>query len=400
MLRRATLTGHHPKLSASLHESLAIHSRIIVFLCIQMRKLDWYILKKFLVTFIFCMLLFTVIAVAVDSSEKTDDFVKANLSTSQIITRYYLGFVPWIWSLLFPLFVFIAVIFFTSRMATRSEVIAILASGTSYNRFLRPYIIGGLLLASVLWLGSRYWIPRANVIRSNFQSRYIDKNNPAKNMNDGSCYDCFYRRIDSNTFVGIKYYDTSTRSARGFFMERIKENKVVYNLRSEIIRWDTATRKWQLVNAVERIIDSMGEKMNNYPGYSLDLNLRYDELRKDEYLKDKLTTPELVRYIEKEEHRGTEGLNTYKVERYRRTATPVAVLLLTFIGVVVASRKTRGGSGMHLALGIVIAAVFILADRFSSTFSVKGNFPPLIAAWLPNIFFTGVAFWLYRRTPK
>ncbi|MBI5857594.1 MAG: LptF/LptG family permease [Sphingobacteriales bacterium] len=365
-----------------------------------MRKLDWYILKKFLVTFIFCMLLFTVIAVAVDSSEKTDDFVKANLSTSQIITRYYLGFVPWIWSLLFPLFVFIAVIFFTSRMATRSEVIAILASGTSYNRFLRPYIIGGLLLASVLWLGSRYWIPRANVIRSNFQSRYIDKNNPAKNMNDGSCYDCFYRRIDSNTFVGIKYYDTSTRSARGFFMERIKENKVVYNLRSEIIRWDTATRKWQLVNAVERIIDSMGEKMNNYPGYSLDLNLRYDELRKDEYLKDKLTTPELVRYIEKEEHRGTEGLNTYKVERYRRTATPVAVLLLTFIGVVVASRKTRGGSGMHLALGIVIAAVFILADRFSSTFSVKGNFPPLIAAWLPNIFFTGVAFWLYRRTPK
>lgn len=365
-----------------------------------MRKLDWYILKKFLVTFIFCILLFTVIAVAVDSSEKTDDFVKANLTTSQIITRYYLGFVPWIWSLLFPLFVFIAVIFFTSRMATRSEIIAILASGTSYNRFLRPYIIGGFLLAATLWLGSRYWIPKANVIRSNFQSRYIDRNNPAKNKSDGSCIDCFYRRIDSNTFVGIKYYDTAAKSARGFSMERVKGNKVVYNIRAEIIRWDTATKKWQLINAVERTLDSIGEKVHSYPALSLDLNLRYDELRNDEYLKDKLTTPELVRFIEKEEHRGTEGLNSYKVERYRRTATPVAVLLLTMIGVVIASRKTRGGSGMHLALGIVIAAAFILSDRFSSTFAVKGNFSPFIAAWLPNIVFAGVAYWLYRRTPK
>lgn len=365
-----------------------------------MLKLDWYILKKFLITFIFCMLLFTVIAVAVDSSEKTDDFVKANLSTSEIITRYYLGFVPWIWSLLFPLFVFIAVIFFTSRMATRSEVIAILASGASYNRFLRPYIIGGLLLAVTLWFGSRYWIPRANVIRSNFQSRYIDRNDPSKNKREGGCDECFYRRIDSNTFVGIKYYDTSSKTARGFFMERVKNGKVVYNLRAETIRWDTAIRIWQLDNVVERMIDSIGERMKYYPNYSLDLNLRYDELRKDEYLKDKLTTPELIRYINKEEHRGTEGLNTFKVERYRRTATPVTVLLLTMIGAVIASRKTRGGSGMHLALGIAIAAMFIISDRFSSTFAVKGNFSPLIAAWLPNIVFTGVAYWLYRRTPK
>jgi lipopolysaccharide export system permease protein len=365
-----------------------------------MQKLDWYILKKFLVTFVFCMLLFTVIAVAVDSSEKTDDFVKANLSTSQIITEYYLGFVPWICSLLFPLFVFIAVIFFTSRLATRSEIIAILASGTSYNRFLRPYVIGGFLLTAVLWLGSRYWIPKANAVRSNFQSRYIDRNDPAKNKRDVSCYDCFYRRIDSNTFVGIKYYDTASKSARGFFMERVKANKVVYNIRAEMIKWDTATKKWQLVNAVERIIDSAGEKMSSYPAYSLNLNLRYDELGNDEYLKDKLTTPELISYIEKEEHRGTEGLNSYKVERYRRTATPVAVLLLTMIGVVIASRKTRGGSGMHLGLGIAIAATFILSDRFSSTFAVKGNFSPLIAAWVPNLVFTGVAYWLYRRTPK
>src|ERR1700752_3180099 len=130
-----------------------------------MHKIDWYILRKFLVTFFYCMLLFTLVAVAVDSSEKTDDFVKSGLTTAQIITHYYFGFIPYIWGLLFPLFVFIAVIFFTSRMAARSEVVAILASGTSYNRFLRPYFVGGIFLAAVLWFGSRYYIPKANVIR-------------------------------------------------------------------------------------------------------------------------------------------------------------------------------------------------------------------------------------------
>src|SRR3954462_2074471 len=135
-------------------------------------KLDWYILKKFFTTFIFCMLLFTVIAVAVDSSEKTDDFVKSGLSTSQLIRQYWIGFIPWIWGLLYPLFVFIAVIFFTSKMALRSEVIAILASGTTYNRWLRPYFIAGLIFATVLWFANRFGIPRANEIKGTFQSRY------------------------------------------------------------------------------------------------------------------------------------------------------------------------------------------------------------------------------------
>jgi lipopolysaccharide export system permease protein len=365
-----------------------------------MRKIDWYILKKFIVTFTFCILLFTVIAVAVDSSEKTDDFVKANLTTSQIITRYYLGFVPFIWSLLFPLFVFIAVIFFTSRMATRSEVIAILASGTSYNRFLRPYFIGGVLLASFLWVGNRYWIPKANTIRSNFQTKYVDKYDPTKNRSETNCYNCFYRRVDSNTYIGIKGYDTASKSATIFFMEKVKNNNVIYNLRGGPVNWDTATRKWKLRNVTERIIDSAGEKENRIDTMTLNISLKPNELRKDEYLKDKLTTPELIAFIRIEEERGTEGLNTYKVERYRRTATPAAVLLLTLIGAVIASRKNRGGSGMHLALGITIAALFIVSDRFSTVFATKGNFPPLLAAWLPNIVFATVAFLLYRKTPK
>ncbi len=365
-----------------------------------MHKLDWYILKKFLVTFVFCMLLFTVIAVAVDSSEKADDFVTAGFSTKEIINKYYLGFVPWIWSLLFPLFVFIAVIFFTSRMATRSEIIAILASGTSYNRFLRPYFIGGIFLAAVLWVGNSFWIPKANTIKANFQSKYIDSKDPSKSRNFSSCARCYYLRIDTNTFIGIRDYDTTTKFARGFFLEKVKGNKVVYNIRSESISWDTLTKKWKLFRVAERNIDSIGERMTNRDTMLLNLNLKPEELRKDDYLKDKLTSPELAYYIKREQLRGTEGLKTLQVEWYRRTAVSATVLLLTMIGAVIASRKTRGGSGMHLAVGIMIAAIFIISDRFSTVFATKGNLHPFIAAWLPNIVFTFVAVWLYRRTPK
>lgn len=362
-----------------------------------MKKIDWYIFKKLIITFFFCLLLFTIVAVAVDTSEKMDNFVKSGLSTSEIITEYYLGFVPFIWSLLFPLFVFIAVIFFTSKMATRSEVIAILASGTSYRRFLRPYIVGGLLLTAVLWVGSRYWIPKANAIRSDFQQNFIDNGDPSKNRDIGNSY---YKRIDSNTYIGIRDFDTASKTSRGFFMEKVKHNKVVYNLRANRMRWDTALKKWQLLNAGERFIDSMSERLLFHDTLVISLSVNPTELRKDYYLKDKLTTPELVSFIRQEELRGTEGLSTFKVERYRRTATPTTVFLLTLIGVVIASRKTRGGSGMHLALGITIAALFIIADRFSTVFATKSNFPPMLAAWVPNIAFTFVLIWLYRRTPK
>lgn len=365
-----------------------------------MKKIDWYILKKFLVTFFFCMVLFMVVAVAVDSSEKTDDFVKTGLSTSEIIKQYYFGFVPHIWGLLFPLFVFIAVIFFTSKMATRSEIIAILASGTSFNRFLRPYFVGGLFLAIVLWFGNRYLIPIANGIRSDFQANYIDKNDPQKQHQFEGCRRCFYRRIDSNTYVGIKEFDTTSLSAMNFFMEKVKDNKVIYNLRSTGARWDTATNKWILMNVVERKIDSMGEVTTRRAADTVNINLSPEELSLDEYRKDRLQTPDLVVFIEREELRGSEGLSAFKVERYRRTATPFAVLLLTLIGAVIASRKTRGGSGMHLAIGIVTAAIFIVSDRFSTVFATKSELNPLLAAWLPNIVFSFVAFYMYKRTPK
>lgn len=348
------------------------------------------------------MLLFTVIAVAVDSSEKTDDFVKTGLSNWEIFKQYYLGFIPFIWSLLFPLFVFIAVIFFTSKMAMRSEVIAILASGTSFNRFLRPYIIGGLLLAGVLFIGRYYFIPKANVLYTTFMQEKLDKNNPLKNRQETSCYNCFYKRIDSISYMGLKNYNPQTKTGGTFFMERVRKGRVIYNLRAESIRWDTTKRmrRWVAEKVMERTVDSLGERVKTSDEKVVRLNIMPSELVRDEYQKDKLTTPELKEFIKREQLRGTEGLNSLKVERYKRSATPFTVLLLTIIGAVIAARKTRGGSGLHLALGILIAAVFIIADQFSTVFSVKGNFPPILAAWLPNIIFSLVALKLYKDAPK
>ena len=344
------------------------------------------------------MLLFTVIAVAVDSSEHTDDFVKAHLSTVQIIKQYYLGFVPWIWGLLYPLFVFIAVIFFTSKMAIRSEVVAIIASGTSYNRWLRPYLIAGLIFAVGLWFANRYGIPKATAIKNAFMSKYVD--NPTSGNDVGRCNTCFYKRIDSVTYVGIKFYDTTSKSASVFFLEKVRNGKVFYNLRSQRFEWDTSKRNWKLTNAVERKVDSVKETLREIPVMNIDLKLKPRDLSSDEYLKDKLTTPELNEFISTEKMRGREGLEAFEVEGYRRSATPFTVLLLTLIGAIIAGRKTRGGSGLHLAMGIIIAALFILSDRFSTVFSVQGNLPAILAAWLPNTMFSLVALYLYVRSPK
>lgn len=368
-----------------------------------MKILDWYILKKLLITFFFCMLLFTVIAVAIDASEKSDDFVKTGLTSWQIFTQYYAGFIPFIWSLLFPLFVFIAVIFFTSKMAMRSEVIAILASGTKFSRFLYPYMAGGLFLAVVLFFGRAYFIPVANEVMTTFKKTYLDKNDPLKQRSESACSTCFYKRVDSITYMGVKNFNANTlKSSGAFFMDRVQNGRVVYNLRAEFIRWDTTgkKRRWVAENVVERQVDSLGERVAFFREKVVRLNIAPDELVKDEYLKDKLTTPALMRLIKNEELRGTEGLNALKVELHKRVSTPFTVLLLTFIGAVIACRRTRGGSGMHLALGIVIAAIFIIADQFSTVFSVKGSFPPVLAAWMPNLVFLLVAIQLYRTAPK
>jgi len=365
-----------------------------------MKKIDWYILKKFLSTFFFSIFLFTVIAVVVDVSEKTDDFVKSKLGFTRIITEYYMGFVPFIVAMLFPLFVFIAVIFFTSKMAGRSEIIAILANGVSYRRWLRPYWVGGVFLAAILWGANHFVIPKANEIHTSFKAKYIDANSSYEALTSGRRGRDLYMRIDSFTYAGVHGYDTLSKSGGPFFMNRIHGNMVTQNVRAESIRWDTATRKWMLVNVTSRTINGLTENMVTEQTRLENFSFKPVDLKRDEYAKNKLTTPELDRFIRLEQLRGSEGLNDLKVERYHRDATPFAVLLLTLIGAIIAGRKIRGGSGVHLAIGFVTAALFIVMDRFSTIFSSKGNLPPMLAAWIPNIVFCFVAYYLYRKAPK
>lgn len=364
-----------------------------------MKKIDRYILVKYLTTFFFCLLLFTAIVVVVDISEKTDNFVKSGLPVYRIITDYYIGFIPRIDAMLFPLFVFISVIFFTSKMAGRSEVIAILSSGVSFRRFLLPYVIGGLFLSVLLWAGYQYVVPRANQIWGNFEARYID--GPATQVNNNSNYkQNLYFKLDSNRYVGIRSYDTILKSGSGFFIQQFSGNKLIYNLRSEQFNWDSARKKWRLVEPVERVLDSISEKVTKRPELFANYNFKPRDLRKDDYFKDQLPTPELNEFIKLEKLRGSEMLNTLLVERYNRDAIPVSVLILTIIGAVLASRKIRGGSGFHLAIGVIISVLYILFSRFSIVFATKGNFTPLLAAWTPNILFGILAFYLYKQAPK
>ena len=364
----------------------------------MIKLIDRYILKKFLGTFIFTMLVITSIAVVIDTSEKADDFVRSGLNARQLIMLYYIGFIPFIMSMIYPLMVFIAVIYFSSKMAGRSEFIAILAGGVRYNRMLRPFIIGAVFLSLIFWLASQYWVPRANEIRTDFQAVYVDRNSsyngdPYRNNN-------FYLRVDPTTFVGFRYYDTVNKSASNFFLQRVKDNKVVYNVRAETVRWDPQKKDWRLNSVIERHIDGVKETLSRLDSLHVNLNVQPRELRRDDYLKDKLTTPELHQFIHMEEVRGTEGLNTYKVELYHRDATPFSVIIMAVIGAILATRKIRGGSGLHLAVGIVMAAIFVVMDKFAVTFSTKGSLPPMLAAWLPNIIFSGVAGILYLRAPK
>jgi lipopolysaccharide export system permease protein len=301
--------------------------------------------------------------------------------------------------MLFPLFVFISVIFFTSKMAGRSEIIAILSSGVSFRRFLLPYIAGGVFLSALLWLGYQYIVPKANLKWANFEAKYIDGPR-APESNTSNYKQRLYFKMDSFTYVGIRGYDTVSKTGNGFFVQRFNKNKLVYNLRAEQFNWDSTQKKWKLQNAVERILDSISESFIKTPEKLVSYNFKPRDLRKDEFLKDQLPTPELNEFIKQERLRGSESLNMLLVERFNRDAIPVSVLILTIIGAVLASRKIRGGSGLHLAIGLIISVLYILFSRFSLVFATKGNFTPFIAAWTPNVFFGFLAFYLYKKAPK
>lgn len=364
-----------------------------------MKKIDRYILSKYFTTFFFCLILFTTIAVVIDISEKTEDFTRSGLSAKRIFLDYYLGFIPHIDAMLFPLFVFISVIFFTSKMAGRSEVVAILSSGISFKRFLLPFAVGGFVLTFLLWCGNQFLIPKANEKWATFEKKYTNRS-VAATLQQSSYKQNVYFRLDANTYASIKGYDTISRSGTNLSIHKIENNKLTYNLRAMNFIWDTIKQKWSLSNVLERFVDSTSERNVFTQKKLMKYSFKPIDLRKDDYLKDQMTSRELNDFIKLERMRGSEMLNTLEVEQHNRNAIPVSVFILTLIGAILSSKKVRGGSGFHLALGVVISVLYILMSRFTIVFATRGNFTPWIAAWLPNFCFGLLTIYLYKKAPK
>lgn len=371
-----------------------------------MKIIDWYIIRKFLSTFFFAILVFAVIAVVIDYGEKADDLVRTGWNFIEIFTNYYSAFIPHIIALLFPLFVFIAVIFFTSKMATRSEIIAILASGVSFRRFLLPYFITSLLLAIGLYFASAFLVPRSEVKRAYFETNYVRINSGYYQMTEGQRSPSMYYKIDSHRYVGIRSYDTVAKSGGPVFMWDIRDAEATYNMRGQTISWDTTgsaekkKARWRIDGAFERYIDSLDERIVVDSKKDFKFQFTPFDLRIDQFSGNVMTSPELKKYIQNEKARGGENANLFMMELYRRVATAFSVIILTMIGAIISSRKVRGGNGTHLAIGFVLAAIYVVMDRFSTVFSTKGNLDPMIAAWIPNTIFLLVAIYLYRRAPK
>jgi lipopolysaccharide export system permease protein len=360
-----------------------------------MKLLDWYIIKKFFVTFFFCLIALTFIVVIVDLSEKTDDFAKTGLSYKEIIVQYYFGFLPHIEAMLFPLFIFISVIFFTSSLANKSEIIAMLSTGISFGRLLRPYMVAGAIFTAFLWWANQYALPPANEKWANFNAKYIDYNYGGY-VNTSTLSNKYFK-LDSFSYAGIRYYDTTSKTGSNFFIQRFDKTNLVYNLRALSIKWDTGTNKWMLNNVVIRKINGLHQTIIDSATMQMNFNFKPRDLRRDDYMKDKMTTPELNHFIQLEKMRGSGDVNELLLEKNNRNAVPVSVFILTIIGACVSSKKIRGGSGFHLAIGFLICVIYILVGRFASVFALKGNFSPIVAAWLPNVVFGGLAWYLYKR---
>ena len=354
-----------------------------------MKKLDWYIIKKFIGTFLYAIMIMAIIACVIDYSEKLTDFVQKKAPVWAIV-NYFKDFIPHIIALLFPLFIFIATIFFTSKLAYKSEIIAMLASGMSFQRFLRPYIIGAAFLCTVSLIANHWVVPAANRERIAFEDRYV--HNAVQRSDDN-----VHLRLSKNLYIYVQNYDFTTNSGYRFTAETIDGTSLKEKIMAERISYDSAKKEWQLSNVTTRINNGLQEQLIFTP----QINRKYAfvplDLKRDNDIKEALTTPELNRYIAKEKLRGRETLNFYYVERDRRTAQPFAGFILTIIGVCIASRKVRGGSGLHLAIGIVISASYIMLLQFSTTFSTKAGLNPLISVWIPNFVFGGIAAYLLRK---
>lgn len=360
------------------------------------KKLDWYLFKRYILTFLFIVLILSMISIVVDISQKLDDYTSEDGPSYSAITQYYLVFIPFINSLLIPLNALIAVIFFTSRLAARSEIIAIIGSGISYWRMLRPYMVGAAIIAVLHFLGNHYLFPIANKSRVDFENTYIWKSNYKDRSNN------IHMFLDDSTEIYMQHFRVKGKVGSKFSLMRYDENRRPAMLTATQIRFKEAPHTWTLEDYRIRRFNGLEEELLRFPNEKKDTVLRFspDDLVVRDNLKETMTTPELKEYIEQRRKRGMGDLSTYIVERYRRSADAFTIFILTLIGVSVASRKTRGGTGLNIAIGLVTGAMYIFMGRFSLTFSINGGLAPIVGAWIPNILFTFVALYFLKKAQK
>ncbi len=362
-------------------------------------RIDRYIIRKFLVHFFFVFWVIIAISMVIDVSEKMDDLLddKFTATGGELIRNYYLPFIPYIGAILAPLLIFISVIFFTSRMAYNTEIVAILGSGVSFRRFLRPYLFTGVLLALGMGYANHFLVPQANKVRLDFESIYFKGHRWYG--------DNIHMRLDRNTFISLDRFKYQKNEGVTFTMEKFREGKegreMIYKLNANRIIWQPEDGSWRLMDFTHWQIDGLNEKLRQ--GKEMDTllaGLTPDDFEVDAWYKESYNYLELQEFLQREKAQGSGSLEEYEVESQRRTASAISIVILTIIGATVASRKVRGGMGLHLAMGVGLSALYIVFLQISSTFSIKGNLDPIIGTNIPNLVFLIIALVLIRSAPK
>ena len=361
-----------------------------------MKRMDWYIIKKFIGTYIYAIILIISIAIVFDVNENLAKFSQYNAPLKAIVFDYYVNFVPFYANLFSPLFVFIAVIFFTSKLAGNSEIISILASGMSFRRLMRPYMVSCVLISLVTFYLGAYVIPHGTVIRQNFETMYKNKkrNTSAENVQ---------LQVGPGVIAYIQYYDNRRKSGYGFCLDKFENKKLVSHLSASEIQYDTISDSkfhWHITNWKERRLRGLREQITEGARKDTVIMMEPTDLVYSKGQQETFTSPELRDYISKQQSRGSGNVVQYEVEYHKRIATSFASFILTIIGASLSSRKRKGGMGLYLGLGLVLSFTYIMLQTVSSTFAINTGFPPVVAAWLPNIVFAIVAYFCYRHAPN
>ena len=355
----------------------------------MLKKLDRYIIGKFLGTFVLSIALIMSIVIIMDITEKIDKFFEKNAPLDAIIFDYYLNLIPFYFNMLSPLFTFLAVIFFTSKLAGNTEIVAIQASGVSYNRFLRPYFISATIIAVFTFILSGYVIPKSNEIRLDFENQYVKKFK-TENVNNVQL------EVEDGVILFIQHFEARNNRGLHVSMEKFEDKTLVSRMTAKRIKWDSA-HVWTLEDYLIRDFDGMKEKIRRGSSIDTTINIQPNELFITAFESPQMTNTELKAYLDRQQERGVGNIKAFEDEYYKRFSMPLAAYILMIIGVTLSSRKVRGGTGVNIAIGIVLSFAYIIFSTFSTTFSVNGSMPTLLAAWLPNIVFTFIAFYFYRK---